>query len=497
MKKNSFVILLFLISAVFFSCQYLYEEEDDPKPTVSSIIIGQEDSILIVGSSLQLSISVTPEDITSYEVEWLSSDTIVATVSDGLVVAKSVGNATISATIMGKKAECIINVIDSSAAISQISTDATIFKGSGGSIVIHISSPDDWTISCDEDWLSASPSSGGFGKSDIVLTSLYNETGKCRSANISISSRGKTQSFSILQRPDIFSRSLSSSGKVTNGIKLSYSNIPFSSIYIVLPMPSSNAYQEITDLSTSGATRGACPDSINNYIWKNVDSDGIPKSGNYLISETFNTKVYNVTVDFQKIVDIPDYDSGSEECQKYLGKDNNGLIDPTHNKIISTANTLWEQSGGDIIDYARNCFLWTSANMNYGNANTGIHPINSLMETMTGDCGNYSSVFISLLRAKGIPARHIVMVHGKLDEYHVRAEFYVPAYGWIPADPTWGGEHFGKFAGDYIVMTQGINNTIRDYRGGEYIVDLLQTYCYWFWGDGNDFILEHICVGLE
>lgn len=302
----------------------------------------------------------------------------------------------------------------------------------------------------------------------------------------------------VTEKPKLVTRTVASSGKVTNGIKLTYSGTQFTRIYAVLPRPQTNDYQTITNWEAPGCTEEQCPDGVNSYIWKDVDAPSIPVSGNYVISETFDAEVYRVVVDVTQLTDIPAYDPQSEECRKYLQKEANGLIDPTHSKIVSTANTLWDKAGGDIINYARRCFQWTATNMKYGNMNTGLHTIASLMNSMTGDCGNYSSVFISLLRAKGIPARHIVMVHGKLDEYHVRAEFFVPGFGWVPADPTWGGNNFGVFDGDYIVMTRGINNIIRDPDGNDLLAPLLQTSDYWYWYQTEGtYSFRHTCTGLK
>ncbi len=71
----------------------------------------------------------------------------------------------------------------------------------------------------------------------------------------------------------------------------------------------------------------------------------------------------------------------------------------------------------------------------------------------TGDCGEYSLIFTALCRAVGIPAR-VVNGHwcctAKLN-YHVWNEFYLPNYGWVPADATDGRitrDTPGKLAGN-------------------------------------------------
>jgi len=84
-----------------------------------------------------------------------------------------------------------------------------------------------------------------------------------------------------------------------------------------------------------------------------------------------------------------------------------------------------------------------------------------------GTCQNQALAFVTLCRAAGIPAR---VVHGinsvMLDEErnledwsHAWAEFYVPNYGWIPADPT--GNVFGKIDNLRVILSFG-NNVILD-----------------------------------
>jgi transglutaminase-like putative cysteine protease len=68
-----------------------------------------------------------------------------------------------------------------------------------------------------------------------------------------------------------------------------------------------------------------------------------------------------------------------------------------------------------------------------------------------GKCADISAVFVSLLRAAGIPAREVFGIRAAPSKYskaygiksnditaaqHCRSEFYIRGYGWIPADPA-------------------------------------------------------------
>ena len=93
------------------------------------------------------------------------------------------------------------------------------------------------------------------------------------------------------------------------------------------------------------------------------------------------------------------------------------------------------------------------------------------METLTGDCTDYSDLLIALNRSAGIPARR---VHGytyyagsddgeantnPLNITHQWLEVYLPGSGWVPMDPTWGkGEnpsdiYFAGLSPTHITLT--------------------------------------------
>ncbi len=80
-----------------------------------SISLNKENIDLEVGKTEQLKVIFNPENTTTKDVKWKSGRRDIASVDDnGLVTAKKVGKATITATNRksGKKANCIVNVID-------------------------------------------------------------------------------------------------------------------------------------------------------------------------------------------------------------------------------------------------------------------------------------------------------------------------------------------------------------------------------------------------
>jgi transglutaminase-like putative cysteine protease len=62
------------------------------------------------------------------------------------------------------------------------------------------------------------------------------------------------------------------------------------------------------------------------------------------------------------------------------------------------------------------------------------------LATRRGDCGIQSTLFITMCRAAGIPARWQSGVETKPGAWSIHdwTEFYVEPWGWLPADPSYG-----------------------------------------------------------
>ena len=88
---------------------------------VSSITLDKSSASLKVGETVTLIATVGPQDATDRTVIWASSDTTVITVSNGVVTAKNLGTATITAKAGDKTATCSITVVPTE--VSSITLD--------------------------------------------------------------------------------------------------------------------------------------------------------------------------------------------------------------------------------------------------------------------------------------------------------------------------------------------------------------------------------------
>jgi len=97
----------------------------------------------------------------------------------------------------------------------------------------------------------------------------------------------------------------------------------------------------------------------------------------------------------------------------------------------------------DTIDQAHAIFEYLVTTMKYdktipgwGNGDT-----ERACDIKAGNCTDFHSLFMSLARAKGIPARFIIgfpltAPDGQVKGYHCWSEFYVKGKGWIPVDAS-------------------------------------------------------------
>ena len=97
---------------------------------VLSITLNNNSAVLKTGQSLSLTATVNPTNATDKTVTWSTTDATVASVSEGVVTAKAIGSATITAKAGNKTASCTITVISSATGISLNKTSVKIAPGS-------------------------------------------------------------------------------------------------------------------------------------------------------------------------------------------------------------------------------------------------------------------------------------------------------------------------------------------------------------------------------
>jgi len=127
------------------------------------------------------------------------------------------------------------------------------------------------------------------------------------------------------------------------------------------------------------------------------------------------------------------------EIQEYL---KSTKFIPTDGKIREIALSITNDKQ-KISEKARAVYQWVVENTvrNPDVKGCGTGEVEKVLAQRGGKCADISSVFVSIARAAGVPAREVFGLRlGKKDEedmtsgHHCWSEFYVPGYGWVPAD---------------------------------------------------------------
>ena len=131
--KKTYLLILTTLALLLAACGPK-EELIDPTPTnveVSGVTLNQATLALKTGETGTLTANVQPANATNKTVTWSSSNTSVATVTNGTVTAVAEGNATITASAGGKSATCQVTVSKSVVAVTSVTlnkTEAELFE---------------------------------------------------------------------------------------------------------------------------------------------------------------------------------------------------------------------------------------------------------------------------------------------------------------------------------------------------------------------------------
>ena len=160
---------------------------------------------------------------------------------------------------------------------------------------------------------------------------------------------------------------------------------------------------------------------------------------------------------------IGEYDFSETEYIRYTQP--SSRIESSDTKIIELAKAIVGNETNPYLQ-AQKIHGWVSNNIK-GEGYGGETALTTL-EKKSGSCGGHSFLFISLLRALGIPARTIGGLHtaysgdfenadwkdGNLHT-HIWSEFFLQNYGWVQSDTSAGNQNFGEINEKRVVLFRG------------------------------------------
>lgn len=464
---------------------------------VESISLNKQSLLLLVGENEQLMATVLPEDASDKTISWVSTNPAVATVEDGLVTALSAGSTVITAESGGYTSECTINVLDSgddggiTLSVGSLAPDSPTIHFEGGSDIIPVNGPSFWIANVIDgsNWCNISQSG-----SLLSITTSQNNTSQIRKADILIASGHQKQYVEIYQVPQVRRIIPDKTRRIRLSQTVHHEDRQMSKIWIMLPYPETCDYQTISNLVFSDGGK------------VEVSKEGFLKYFSFIFRPTERTGTVNATieytattnyveVDFSKITRYFEYDKSTPEYKRYTGIseiDGARYIDPENPTLGIVADGFWQETDGDIVEYCRMCYDYVATAFEYLSGGNGI--VEDIIKNGGGDCGNISDLYLSMIRRKGIPARSLVMTQPH-NGCHVRTEFYLAGYGWIPVDPTYhmsGSDEFGKYTDNWVVSNHELVSTV-GIDEDEWKISILQgcNWWWWCWSDGGEVTGEY------
>lgn len=156
---------------------------------------------------------------------------------------------------------------------------------------------------------------------------------------------------------------------------------------------------------------------------------------------------------------------------------------PVKGEIRKLAQKITKGKNGDIAK-ARAIYDYIIDELTYSKDDLKICGIGNSLLTLQhkkGICSDYHSLFISLVRSLGIPAKFEIgfripadAQEGVLNGYHCWAKFYLKGKGWIPVDASEADKHpekkdyfFGNIDENKVHLTTGRDIRLNDARDTE------------------------------
>jgi transglutaminase-like putative cysteine protease len=249
-------------------------------------------------------------------------------------------------------------------------------------------------------------------------------------------------------------------------------------VHVFVPLPREDENQDVLErrIRTSIPGEVGLERAHGNVFWHG----SVPVSDGGTITVNVETVVRRVPIERERLDEpVPEGLSKAERRKhaRYLGPSarvvvNDPVLAPIQKEIRRIADP------GDPARYARAIYDWVVDNVEYKKVGTGWGNGDTFWACSEryGNCTDFHSLFISLARSAGIPARFEMgfpvpqdKAGGEIKGYHCWTQFYRPGLGWVPVDASEAVKNpelretlYGGQPADRILLTMG-----RDLELGE------------------------------
>jgi transglutaminase-like putative cysteine protease len=213
-----------------------------------------------------------------------------------------------------------------------------------------------------------------------------------------------------------------------------------------IPLPHSDTYQTIADVQIKAPfayTEHRDPEYGNEYLYFQIAAANLTQPADVLVTFRAVRREHRVPLDSQAAASQSDPPAPD---QRFLEADSRIPIQG----VIADLSAQQTRGLQDPLAKARAIYNYVVATMRYDKSGTGWGNGDAIWACTAkrGNCTDFHSLFIGMMRAAGIPARFEIgfplptdQHDGAIPGYHCWAEFYVKPYGWIPVDASEAWKH--------------------------------------------------------
>jgi transglutaminase-like putative cysteine protease len=269
---------------------------------------------------------------------------------------------------------------------------------------------------------------------------------------------------------------------------------------IWIPLPQSSPYQTIANLKIDTPftyTKYRDPEYGNEYVYLQIPVAKGSEPSEVRVSFEVIRHEDRVVLEAHPVT--AQSALTSREVQRFLQPDRRVPLDG----VIAELSAQETHGLQDPLAKARAIYNYVIATMRYDKSGTGWGNGDAIWACTAkrGNCTDFHSLFIGMMRAAGIPARFEIgfplpsdQHDGTVPGYHCWAEFYVEPYGWIPVDASEAWKHpdkkdyfFGALDDNRLQFTVGRDIRLNPPQQGDPLNYFVYPYAE---VDGKPFSLE-------
>jgi transglutaminase-like putative cysteine protease len=205
-------------------------------------------------------------------------------------------------------------------------------------------------------------------------------------------------------------------------------------LQVWIPLPASRGWQQVSNVTIDAPfpfTRHREKEFGNEYAFATIQN---PPAGDLTVRVRFNATREEATS-----AHPAESAASRAQIQRALRADRLVTLSP---RVRNLANEI-TRGINDPVEQAHAIYNYLIVTMKYDKTipGWGQGDTERACDIKAGNCTDFHSLFMSLARAKGIPARFVIgfpltAADGNVKGYHCWAEFYVKGKGWISVDAS-------------------------------------------------------------